>query len=89
MDATEIIGICATCLSGIKNIPQLYKIQKDDNVESFSKETLLLALVTSSLWAYYGFKRKSPSMIVGSLAAILYEMYLIYKILKYEKYKKE
>jgi len=88
MDATtEIIGFCAMCLSGLKHVPQLYKIHTEDNVESFSKQAIIMALFASALWAYYGFKKKSPSILFGTLGAILYELYLLCKILKSEKDK--
>ena len=41
MNATEIIGFSAMCLSSIKHVPQIYKIHNEDNVESFSKFTLV------------------------------------------------
>jgi len=87
MDATEIVGFCAICLGALKNVPQLYKIHTEDNVESFSKQAILMALVASSMWVYYAIKKKSPSMLLGSIGAILYEIYLLYKIIKSEKYK--
>jgi uncharacterized protein with PQ loop repeat len=86
---TEIIGFCAMSLAGLKHIPQLYKIQCDHNVDSFSKQAIIMALLASALWAYYGFRKNSPSVIVGAVGAILYEVYLLYEIFKSEKYKKE
>jgi uncharacterized protein with PQ loop repeat len=89
MDATtEIIGFCAMCLAGLKNVPQLYKIQCDHNVDSFSKQAIVLALLASALWAYYGFRKNSPSITIGAVGAILYELYLLYEILKSEKKNK-
>ena len=87
MDATEVVGFCAMCLAGLKHVPQLYKIHTEDNVESFSKQALIMALVASLLWVYYGFMKKSPSIIAASIGAICYEFYILYKILKSEKYK--
>ena len=88
MDATtEIIGFCAMCLAGLKHVPQLYKIQCDHNVDSFSKQAMIMALLASALWAYYGFRKNSPSIIIGAVGAILYELYLLYEILKSEKDK--
>ena len=86
MDATtEIIGFCAMCLSSLKHVPQLYKIHTEDNVNSFSKQSLMMALIASMLWVYYGFKKNSASILFGAIGAIVYEMYLLRKILKYEK----
>ena len=85
MDTTEIVGFCAMCLAGLKHVPQLYKIHTEDNVESFSKHAILMAFVASVMWFYYGFKKNSYSLMLGSIGAILYEMYLLQKILKSEK----
>ena len=85
MDTTEIIGFCAMCLSGVKHVPQLYKIHTEDNVGSFSKHAILMAFIASVVWLYYGFKKNSKSLILGSIGSILYEMYLLQKILKSEK----
>ena len=87
MDATEIVGFCAMCLSGLKHVPQLYKIHTEDNVDSFSKQAIIMALLSTLLWFYYAIQKNSPSMIVGSIGGILYELYLLYKILKSEKDK--
>jgi uncharacterized protein with PQ loop repeat len=85
MDTTEIIGFCAMCLSGMKHVPQLYKIHTEDNVGSFSKHAILMAFIASLMWLYYGIKKNSQSLILGSIGAILYEVYLLQKILKSEK----
>jgi Ca2+/H+ antiporter len=85
MDTTELIGFCAMCLSGVKHVPQLYKIHTEDNVGSFSKHAILMAFIASVMWLYYGFKKNSQNLIIGSIGSILYEMYLLQKILKYEK----
>jgi len=85
MDATDLIGFCAMCLSGMKHVPQLYKIHSEDNVGSFSKNAVLLSFVASAMWFYVGFKKNSKSLMIGSIGTIVYEMYLLQKILKSEK----
>ena len=84
-NTTEIIGFCAMCLSAIKNVPQFKKIHDEDDVASFSKEAVLIGIVATFFWLYYGFAKKSPSMLIGSSAALLYEFYILHKILKSEK----
>ena len=88
-NTTEIVGFCAMCLSAMKNVPQFKKICDDDNVASFSKEAILLGIFATLLWIYYGVNKKSPSMFIGSIAALLYEFYILHKILKSENSKKE
>jgi uncharacterized protein with PQ loop repeat len=84
---TEIVGLCAMCLSGLKHIPQLYKIHTEDNVDSFSKQAIFMALLSTLFWFYYAIRKKSPSMIIGAIGGIFYELYLLYKILKSENNK--
>jgi uncharacterized protein with PQ loop repeat len=84
MDTSEIVGFCALCLG---SIPQFHKIETERNVTSFSKEAIILRMFVSCLWVYYGFVKKSPIILFGSVCSIVFEMYLIYKILKSEKDK--
>jgi len=88
-NTTEIIGFCAMCLAGLKNVPQFKKICDEDNVSSFSKEAVLIGIVATLFWIYYAYAKKSPSMFIGSIAALLYEFYILHKILKSENDKKE
>ena len=88
-NTTEIIGFCAMCLSAVKNVPQFKKICEDDNVASFSKDAIFIGIVATLFWLYYGYAKKSPSMVIGSSAALLYEFYILHKILKYENDKKQ
>ena len=88
-NTTEIIGFCAMCLSAVKNVPQFKKICDEDTIASFSKEAVLIGIVATFFWLYYAYVKKSPSMIIGTSIALLYEFYIFYKILKSENSKKE
>jgi uncharacterized protein with PQ loop repeat len=87
MDATEVVGFCAICLSAVKGIPQLYQIETSGNVKSFSKQAILISIFASLLWLYYGIKKKTPSIILSAFGSILAELYLLFKILKSENDK--
>jgi len=88
-NTTEIIGFCAMCLSAMKNVPQFKKICDEDNVESFSKHAVFIGIVATLFWLYYAYAKKSPSMLIGTCIALLYEFYILHKILKSENDKKE
>jgi uncharacterized protein with PQ loop repeat len=85
MDVTDIIGFCAMCLSAVKNVPQFKQINDTDDVSSFSKQALLIGIVATFFWIYYGISKKSKPMIFGYTFALLYEFYILHKILKSEK----
>lgn len=85
----EIIGFCAMCLGALKHIPQLQSIEAANNFESFSKNALLISIFVSVLWVYYGIKKKSNVVVIGAVGSIFYEFYILCKILKSERDKKE
>jgi len=87
METSDVIGFCAMCMSAVRNIPQLHKINSDDDVTSFTKEAVIIGIIVSFMWLYYGIVKKANVMIIGSIFSILYELYIIHKILKSEKDK--
>ena len=84
----DYVAYTATCLGVIKVLPQISKIHSDDNVSSFSKEALMIGVVATVLWIIYGVAIKSKPIIMAYSLALIVELWILYKILKSEKYKK-
>ena len=78
----ETVGFCATFLGTIKTVPQFLKIHSSDDVNSFSKESLLLGILATLLWIWYAIKKKSYCMLTASIGGLLYEIYILVKITK-------
>ena len=85
----DYVAYTATCLGAIKVLPQVYKIQHDDNVTSFSKEAMITGIIATILWIIYAVFLKSKPMILAYSFALLVELWILSKILKSEKYKKQ
>ena len=82
----DYVAYTATCLGVIKVLPQISKINSDDNVSSFSKEAVVIGIVATVLWIIYAFTLKSKPMILAYSLALLVEIWILLKILKSESY---
>ena len=78
----ETIGFCATFLGVCKSVPQFLKIHSEDNVKSFSKESIMLGIISTILWIIYGVNKKSYCIIFAAFGALFYEFYILNKINK-------
>ena len=78
----ETIGFCATFLGALKTVMQFLKIQSSDDVNSFSKESLLLSILATLLWVWYSVEINSYCMLTASIFSLLYEVYILNKQLK-------
>lgn len=85
--AIETVGIIATCLGVVKGIPQFVKINKDDNVSSFSIHAIIIGIVASLLWLYYACSIKSKSLMGSACIGLFAEVYIILKLLKMRQLK--
>jgi uncharacterized protein with PQ loop repeat len=84
----DYVAYTATCLGVVKVLPQISKIHSDDNVSSFSREALMIGVVATILWIIYGVAIKSKPIIMAYSLALIVELWILFKILKSEKYKK-
>jgi uncharacterized protein with PQ loop repeat len=85
----DYVAYTATCLGVVKVLPQISKIHSDDNVSSFSREALMIGVVATILWIIYGVAIKSKPIIMAYSLALIVELWILFKILKSEKYKKQ
>jgi uncharacterized protein with PQ loop repeat len=85
----DYVAYTATCLGVIKVLPQISKIHTDDNVSSFSREALMIGVVATILWIIYGIAIKSKPIIMAYSLALIVELWILSKILKSEKHKKQ
>jgi uncharacterized protein with PQ loop repeat len=83
----EAIAVVATGISACKAIPQAHKTLFENEVSSFSKQSLMIGLVSALLWVWYGYMKKSPVIILGGIGGFMYDSWVIMKIIKFENNK--
>ena len=68
----SLLAILATIfgtLSGVANIPQVYKIFKRKSAGDISIVTYLIVFVAIIFWTLYGFELKNPAIIIPNFFA--------------------
>ena len=77
-------GIIALFFAVPALLPQVIKLYKDNDTESFSKSTITLFWLAQLFWIIHGIQRRDLIVITGASINILCFSYIIYK-----KYKKK
>ena len=78
----NVIGSMAIVLGIVSFLPILYKIWKTKDTRNFTTTNLILALISNTLWIYYGtMKNASVNIWSGSLYFSIYIYIMIFKIL--------
>lgn len=67
----EIIGFVAGGLSAALFVPQIIKIFKEKSAEEISVVMVLIGVLSSALWLWYGILNDHISMMVTNGIAIL------------------
>jgi len=79
--SNEIIGLTAGFLTGISMLPQLIKTIKEKKAENISPFMIIILIIGTGLWSYYGFlKEDLPIIISNSFSCLVNCMMLILKI---------
>jgi len=77
----SVIGTVAIILGIVSFLPILYKIWKTKDTRNFTVVNLTLALISNSLWIYYGnMKNASANIWSGILYFSMYAYIMIFKI---------
>ena len=84
----KYLGLLATFIGVIRYWPQYVKIRDTEDVSSHSKEYLMLGLLASFLWCIYNRLTSKDNIIFYSiLIGVLFQVYVLCKVLKHEKKK--
>jgi uncharacterized protein with PQ loop repeat len=83
MNTLDVLVGFAIAFGIFRMLPLLLKIYKTGNVSSFSTTYIILGIVSSSIWFCYGVVHKSPLIMSQCTAALLAEIYILYKIYVY------
>jgi MtN3 and saliva related transmembrane protein len=65
MDRVTVVGILASVGIAVSLLPQVFKIIKEKKAKGISPVMLIVLLVSSALWMYYGLL-KEDWIIIGS-----------------------
>jgi MtN3 and saliva related transmembrane protein len=77
----EFIGYAAGVVGGIMMVPQVYKVIKTNSTTDISFMSILLIVLCSLLWIWYGIIIDDFPIILADVIMILEELIiLIYKI---------
>lgn len=77
------VGLFATFLSIIFQIPVIIKIIHTKSVMSLSLSSYILYIFSNSFWLIYGILTKSRELIISAVISIILDVFIIYYILKY------
>ena len=73
----EIIGFIAGGLSSALFIPQIIKILKEKSAEELAMLTVIIGVISSSLWLWYGILNSHISMIFTNSVSIIATLVLL------------
>lgn len=77
----ELIGYSAGVVGGVMMAPQLYKVIKTNSTTDISFMSILLIILCSLLWIWYGILIDDFPIIIADVVSMLLEfIILIYKI---------
>ncbi len=77
----ELIGYTAGVVGGVMMAPQVYKVIKTNSTTDISLMSIILMILCSLLWVWYGLLINNYPIIVADVIIILEELIiLIYKI---------
>jgi len=81
----SIVTILAPTVSCIQTVPQLYKVYITKHVEDLSFSTLVLLVVSTSLWALHGFFIRDGSLLAAGIISVVVNIALVILYLIYRK----
>lgn len=77
----EIIGLIAGVLTSTAMIPQLIKTIKEGNAEHISPFMVIILILGSGSWTYYGvLKDDLPIIITNAFSCLVNSLMLFFKI---------
>jgi uncharacterized protein with PQ loop repeat len=79
----KIAGLLATIVGIISYLPVVYTVYKTKKTTDFPYKALILAIVSNTLWMYYGFANPKGMDKQIMLMGVLY--FLIYVFILYTK----
>ncbi len=77
----EIVGILAGVLTSTAMIPQLVKTVKEKNAENISPFMVIILILGTGTWSYYGvLKDDLPIIITNGFSCLVNSVMLFFKV---------
>ena len=77
----EIVGILAGVLTSTAMIPQLVKTVKEKNAENISPFMVIILILGTGTWSYYGvLKDDLPIIITNGFSCLINSVMLFFKV---------
>ncbi len=84
METITIIGIVASVLTGMAQIPQLIKLAKEKNADDLSIGMYLLLIAGLGTWLWYSLMKEDWVLFASNAFSIAINILLIILIIKYK-----
>ncbi len=82
------LAMTATSMGLLRYYPQYTKIRDTGDVSAYSKESLMIGIVTSLLWIIYHKRTSKDPIVICTIGiAVAFQLYILLKVFKYEKKK--
>lgn len=81
--SNDIIGLVAGVLTSTSMIPQLVKTVKEKNADNISPFMIIILILGTGLWAYYGFRKDDLPIIVTNLFSCLVNSVMLFLKIRY------
>lgn len=79
--SNEIIGLTAGILTASSMLPQLVKTIKEKDAENISAFMIIILILGTGLWTYYGvLKDDLPIIITNAFSCLVNSLMLVLKI---------
>ena len=79
--SNEMVGILAGVLTSTAMIPQLIKTIKEKNAENISPFIVIILILGTGTWSYYGvLKDELPIIITNGFSCLVNSVMLFFKV---------
>ncbi|MCY7292462.1 MAG: hypothetical protein LH615_09815 [Ferruginibacter sp.] len=85
MEIVTIVGIIASLLTGMAQIPQLIKLVKEKNAEDLAVSMYIILIVGLSTWVWYAFVKTDWILFASNIFSVIINILLVKLIVKYKK----
>ena len=78
MDLVSIVGLVGSVLSLVSNIPQLWKVRKNNSTNDLHSYSITMHIFSGVVWSVYGFLSEAYILCIESgIVALIYFFILI------------
>jgi MtN3 and saliva related transmembrane protein len=80
----DLMGYLGSFLTSITFVPQVYKAWQTKSVGDLSRWTVIIVVISASVWLVYGLAIMSGPVIVANSVVLLMSLVLLYFTFKFK-----